>query len=115
LSYAVPNKNLMNEKFNRSRRGRTNTAGTDIPVLFNPHATGFAVKIKISERHVMWNSDSPVLELIDGHSRANGSHALIPIRLFKKGQAMSLLTRLETMLDERRLAAVLKNARKKRC
>lgn len=102
----------MNQKLNWARR-RTNAAGVNIPVRFDSHAAGFEIKIKRSVGNKVLNLDPPLIpEIFDMRARVNG---MAPLSLFKRGSAMASATLHETMLDERRLEAVLKMNRKKRC
>ncbi|HEY1790283.1 MAG TPA: hypothetical protein VGJ73_19210 [Verrucomicrobiae bacterium] len=102
----------MNQKLNWMRRGRMNTAGADMPVRFNSEAA-FEVKIKKSVGNKTLNLDRPLISgIFDLRACVNGIEAQVSLSLFKRRPAMTLH---ETMLDERRLEAVLKAARKKRC
>jgi hypothetical protein len=106
----------MNKKINWIKRGRTNVAGVGIPVRFYVDATGFDVTIKKAATKKILNVHAPLVpEFFDPRMRANGLPALAPLALFKRGPAMASVTLHETMLDERRLEAVLKMTRKKRC
>jgi hypothetical protein len=102
----------MNQKFNWRRGKLTNAAGVGIPVRFNTRA-GFEVKIKNSRGNGM-DLDGPLVPAIfDLRAQAGGVEALVSLALFKRSPALASMTLSEIMLDERRLAAVLK-ARKKR-
>jgi hypothetical protein len=106
----------MNKKINWMRRGRTNVAGVGIPVRFYVDATGFDVTIKKAASKKILNVDPRLVpEFFDPRMRVNGFPALAPLPLFKRSPAMASMTLHDTMLDERRLEAVLKMTRKKRC
>lgn len=118
MSSGVPGKNLVNQKINSTKRGRTNAAGLSIPIRFFVDATGFEVKVKSSASNKILNLDPPpVPGFFDLYlcMRADDVPALVPPQLFKRGPAIAAVSLPETMLDERRLEAVLKMARKKRC
>lgn len=105
----------MNKKINWMRRGRTNVAGVGIPVRFYVDAMGFDVTIKKAAVKKILNVDPPLVPFFDPRMRANGLPALAPLPLFKRSPAIASMTLHDTMLDERRLEAVLKMTRKKRC
>src|SRR5580698_6462340 len=112
LSNGATDKKFMNQKLNWMRRGRMNTAGAGLPVRFNSEA-GFEVKIKKSVGNKTLHLDPPLASgIFDLRACVNGIQAQVSLSLFKRRPAMTLH---ETMLDERRLEAVLKAARKKRC
>jgi hypothetical protein len=110
----------MNRKFNWVRRSRNNAAQNAIPVRFDP-APSFEIHIKRSRRNTILDLDPPLVPKIDGmQARAAGRQTLrILLSPFNRGvraPAMAAVTLLDELhLDERRLEAVLKNARKKRC
>jgi hypothetical protein len=105
----------MNKKINWMRRGRTNVAGVGIPVRFYVDAMGFDVTIKKAAVKKILNVDPPLVPFFDPRMRANGLPTLARLPLFKRSPAMASMTLHDTMLDERRLEAVLKMTRKKRC
>lgn len=85
-----------------------------MPVRFNSVA-GFEVKIKNSAGHKMLDLEPPLVPgIFDLRTRVNGIEGPAPLPLFKRRPAMASVTLHETMLDQRRLEAVLKSARKKR-
>lgn len=107
----------MNQKFNWIRRKLTNAAKLAIAVRFEPDPS-FALEIKRSRRNTIMDLDPPLVPKIDDlPARANGRQTLrVLLAPFNRGPAMAAVTLLDELhLDERRLEAVLKNARKKRC
>jgi len=105
----------MNQKLNWTRRGRANAAGVSIPVRFDIAGTAFHIKIKYSSRNGLLILDPPLIPgVFDSRPCADGVDTLSQV-LFRRGPAVASMTLHETMLDERRLEAVLKAAGKKRC
>jgi len=115
LSQEALCKNFMNQKLNWTTRGRINGDRKGIPVRFGPDVM-FAVKIKNSGRNSILNLD-PLLSEFSLPVRANGRERLKTLLApFNRARALASVTLLDELhLDERRLHAVLKNARKKRC
>ncbi|HEV2328671.1 MAG TPA: hypothetical protein VGY56_07790 [Verrucomicrobiae bacterium] len=105
----------MNQKLNWTTRGRINGGRKGIPVRFGPDAI-FAVKIKNFGRNPMLNFD-PLIPEFSLSVRTNERERLKTLLApFNRAHAMASVTLLDELhLDERRLYAVLKNARKKRC
>ena len=93
-----------------------NAARRGMPIRFDPDAA-FEVKIKKSGRNAILHLDPPLLPEYDLPVRANGRERLkILLAPFDRAHAMASVTLLDELhLDQRRLEAVLKNARKKRC
>jgi hypothetical protein len=107
LSEEVPDKKSMNNKPNWTKGSRANGVGIDIPIRFDPRATGFEIKIRTLVADTISEVHLPLVpRLYD---------ATMTVPLFKLAPAMSRVTLAETMMDERRLEAVLKTVRKKRC
>ena len=106
----------MNQKFNWTKRGRAGEAVWGIPVRFGP---GFAFDIKVkksSGKNRLPDLEPPLVpELLDLHTRGDRNHALRPLPLYKRGPAITPGSLGERALDQRRLEAVFKSSRKKRC
>jgi hypothetical protein len=105
---------FMNHKINWVKRGRMSGAVLGIPVRFDP-CLAFDVKVKKSHGKSRVPDLEPPLvsELFELHTR--GDHGLRPMTLFKKGSAIASVTLQERTLVQRRLEAVFKTGRKKRC
>jgi hypothetical protein len=104
----------MNQKFNGTKDGRTNMS-MGIPIRFEAEAAGFEIKIKRSTRHGTLDLDPPLVpRMFNSRARVTGVALLAQLPLFKRGPAIASALH-ETMMDERRLEAILKAARKKRC
>ncbi|MGH7939573.1 MAG: hypothetical protein ACREFR_00690 [Limisphaerales bacterium] len=101
----------MKRKLNLAKSRKRVNSGTVMPVRFY-HAAGFQIKIKKPARNYgTMDFDQPLVPALflqrpGGPARM---HALLP--LFHNGPAITPAT----MLNERRLHAVLKMTRKKRC
>lgn len=112
--------NLMNQKSNWKRETNeeigVNPAFRGIPVKFEPKTAGFDVDIKKAVTvNIGFETEAPLVPgLFNLNSRMGGSEAMARLSLFKVGPAMTRATLPETMLDERRLEAVLKAVPKKR-
>ena len=105
----------MNQKFNGTKDGRTSAASVGIPIRFEAEAAGFEIKIKRSARSGILDLDPPLVpRMSNSPARLTGVALLAQLPLFKRAPAMASALH-ETMLDERRLEAILKAARKKRC
>lgn len=101
----------MSHKFNWVKRGRIGGAVSGIPVRFDP-GLAFDVKVKKSHGKSRVSGLEPLVpELFD--LRVRGGQTLVP--LFKRGSAITPVTLSERILAQRRLEAVFKASRKKRC
>jgi hypothetical protein len=106
----------MNHKINWVKRGRMTGAVLGIPIRFDP-GLAFDVKVKKShgKSHVPDLEPLLVPELFDLHARRDRAHAPRQLQLIKRGSAIAQVTLQERMLVQRRLEAVFKSSRKKRC
>lgn len=106
-----PNK-FMNHKIKWMRRSRLNAAARDIPIRFGRGATGFEVKIKTSARNPILDVETLRIQVFGLNGRVGSIHVM-PV--FRRELVMAPVTLPERILNERRLEAVLKTTRKKRC
>lgn len=106
----------MNQKKNWTRRSRMNAATRDIPVRFSRGAAGFEVKIKSSARHRIPVLETPLVQRsLDLNTRPDGINDMSALALLRTRSVLALVTLPESTLAGRRLEALLKAARKKRC
>ncbi len=106
----------MNHKINWVKRGRMSGAVLGIPVRFDP---GLAFDIKVKKSHGksrVSELETPLVpELFDLNTRRDRTHAPRALQLIKRGSAIAQVTLQERVLVQRRLEAVFKSSRKKRC
>ncbi|HEX3628534.1 MAG TPA: hypothetical protein VH280_24255 [Verrucomicrobiae bacterium] len=105
----------MNQKLNWARRGRANAARIAIPLQIGPDAV-FEVKVKRSQRHTIVNLDPPLVQDLNHLPMRANERLKALLAPFNRRHLMAPVTLLdERHLDGRRLEAVLRVARKKRC
>jgi hypothetical protein len=106
---------FMNQKINWMRRSRLNTAARDIPIRFGRGAAGFEVKIKSSARNRILDVETLRIQVFGSNGLVGSIEVVPPLPVFRRELVMAPATLPVRILNERRLEAVLKTSRKKRC